>query len=551
MKESKDWIEQSVVQRNTLFSNSLLIETEDKKREEELLEKKPVFIKDKSGIKERWLILDGWEGFYQFEEKDGEIIKKQIKDGDVQKFGIRPVLPIVSKELEEGKTIVVITNVFKTDDFLNSALRSWSTSNELRQKDSTIIVFADDRCVYPPEVWTHMKIIKPPRSTWEEREKTLQFLQKEIKLKEQLKDKELVEAIRLTAGMNLDQMESASIESLITKERISLTTLAQVKTEILAKNPVVDVIQRPSFGFEAIGGYSSLKQRLIDDIVLPLKNPTMAEYFSMKPPRGLLLYGPPGCGKTLFVKSMARELNMSVIRILPENILGKYVGESEKSLRKAFDIADSLGLCIVFIDELDRLSKRQDDSSVSSHVERELFSMLLEKLGDENREWFFAGATNMIECIDPALRRTGRIDSVAPVPFPNMTARVEIFNIHINIKRKLPCKNVDIPSLAEKTYMWSGSDIEQFVIRTVNSVMKESIKQNKKLSITQDDFLEILESFNVPVKSNEEMQRKVMDKVLDYTNDKRLMDVFDESEILHVNGNGKKNNVLGSDLVKK
>lgn len=530
----KDWIENLVLQRNTLYSNGIIVETEDKRRIEEILNKKPEIIKGDE--KERWLVLDSWEGFYQIKQNNGEITKEHFKDGDVQKYGIRQVLPAVSKELSEGRTILVMTNIFKTDDFLNCALRSWSTSEELREKDSTVILFVDDRCVFPLEVWTHMKLIKPPRSTTEERLKTFQFLQKEIMSKDKkkkaniLSDTELTEAIRLAAGMNLDQLESAGIESIILKDKLSFTSLAQSKLEIMARDPVADIIQRPKFGFEAIGGYTSLKQRIIDDVVMPLKYPEYAEYFCMKPPRGMLLYGPEGTGKTLLVKSMAKELNMSIVRILPENILGKYVGESEKSLRKAFDIADNMGNCILFIDELDRFSKRQDDSSVSSHVERELFSMLLEKLGDEDREWFFAGATNMIECIDPALRRTGRIDSVAPVPYPDRNARKEIFNIHVNIKRKLPCKELDFNVLAEKTYMWSGSDIEQFIIRTANFVMRESIKEKKKLFIVQDDFLEMYETFNIPIRINEAKQLKVMNNVLDYTNDKRLMDVFSEAE---------------------
>lgn len=530
----KDWIENLVLQRNTLYSNGIIVETEDKRRIEEILNKKPEIIKGDE--KERWLVLDSWEGFYQIKQNNSEITKEHFKDGDVQKYGIRQVLPAVSKELSEGRTILVMTNIFKTDDFLNCALRSWSTSEELREKDSTVILFVDDRCVFPPEVWTHMKLIKPPRSTTEERLKTFQFLQKEIMSKDKkkkaniLSDTELTEAIRLAAGMNLDQLESAGIESIILKDKLSFTSLAQSKLEIMARDPVADIIQRPKFGFEAIGGYTSLKQRIIDDVVMPLKYPEYAEYFCMKPPRGMLLYGPEGTGKTLLVKSMAKELNMSIVRILPENILGKYVGESEKSLRKAFDIADNMGNCILFIDELDRFSKRQDDSSVSSHVERELFSMLLEKLGDEDREWFFAGATNMIECIDPALRRTGRIDSVAPVPYPDRNARKEIFNIHVNIKRKLPCKELNFDVLAEKTYMWSGSDIEQFIIRTANFVMRESIKEKKKLFIVQDDFLEMYETFNIPIRINEAKQLKVMNNVLDYTNDKRLMDVFSEAE---------------------
>jgi len=531
----RNWIEDVSLQRKTLYSNGILIESDDCRRILELIEKMPAIAKIKKG-EENWFIADGWEGFCKLEKEDGKIVKTKIKGGDVQQYGLRQALPAITNQLNKDNTVVVITNIFKTDDLINNALRGWSTSEALREIDSTVIVFVDDRCVFPPEVWTHMKIVKPPRSTWKERKDSLLLQQRELKPKTKLVEKEIEDAVRLTSGMNLDQLEASTIESIILKNKISLGILSKSKVSILAKDPVIDIIEQPKFGFEAVGGYDFLKQRIIDDVVLPLKHPEFARRYDMQPPRGMLLYGPPGTGKTLLIKSMGKELNMSILRILPENVLGKYVGESEKSLRKAFDIADAMAPCIVFIDELDRFSKRTDDTSTASHVERELFSMLLEKLGDENRKWFFAGATNMIDRIDPALRRTGRIDSVAPVPYPDEKARREIFKVHTLIKRKLPlADDIDYAELGRLTYMWSGSDIEQFVIRTARHVMKQDIKDVKrKLKISHSDFLEILDTFNINVEFNSQIQTQVKEKVLSYTNDRRLMDVFDQAEKVEV-----------------
>lgn len=553
-KPVRDWIEDLGIQRKTLFSNGILVETDDSRRVSELIEKKPAIARIKTG-EERWFILDGWEGFSEYKKTDkGNIEKVGVKGGNVQQFGFRQVLPNVSKELYKPNTVLLITNVFKTDDIFNNALRGWSTSDELREIDSTVIVFADDRSIFPTAVWSHMKIVKPPKSTWGERKKIISMQEKVLKPGNKLNGKGLEDAVRLTAGMNLDQLEAAAIESIILKDGISLNVVSDSKINILAKDPVVDIIQRPKFGFEAVGGYDSLKQRIIDDVVLPLKNPEMAVRYNMKPPRGLLLYGPPGTGKTLLVKSMAKELNMSILRIMPENILGKYVGESEKSLRRAFDIADAMKPVIVFIDELDRFSKRGEGDTTSSHVERELFSMLLEKLGDENREWFFAAATNMIECIDPALRRTGRIDSVAPVPFPDEQARAEIFSIHINVKRKLPLKDdIDPGVIAKHTYMWSGSDIEQLVIRTASHVMKEDIKDVKReLCIGMDDFLTMIDTFNISVEDNTSLQNQVKEQAIRFTNDTRLMDIFEHAEKTKTTGRtGKASELLKAKRDKK
>jgi ATP-dependent 26S proteasome regulatory subunit len=537
-KVERNWINEVANQRKTLFSNLIIIETEDRKRIDELLKVKPV-LANYENRKERWLVLDSWEGLYKHTGTGDENIscKKIECGGDIREYGLRVAIKKVQKELETEDTVLVITNVFKTDDVLNNAIRGWSMSNQLTINSCTVFIFVDDKNVFPQEVWSHTRIVKPPRSTWKERERLIVFTQNQMK-KHIAKDKYLDvknvdNVVRLTAGLNLDQTESSLIESIILKRHLDLSIISELKTKMLASDPVVSIMQRSPFGFEAIGGYNNLKQRLIDEIVLPLKHPDMVKYYDLKPPRGVILFGPPGTGKTVLIKSISRELNMSIIMLRPENVLGKYVGESEKNFKKAFEIADSLCPCILFIDELDRLSKRDAGSNVSSHVERELFSMLLEKLGDENREWFFAAATNMIESIDPALRRTGRVDSVIPVPFPDAKAREEIFKIHTTVKRKLPLKDdINLEEIAVETVMWSGSDIEQMVIRAANMVMKEDLKNPKvRLKIGMEDFIKSIHTFNINVEQNTILQNEMLKQAERYTNDTRMMDVFDHAEV--------------------
>ena len=536
--EEYDWIYEAHIQRRTLYANAILVETDDTKRIEELLDRIPAMAKSKKS-EERWYVLDAWEGLSEItKNKKDQSVRLPIEGLDVQSYGVSQILPEVSKILYEGNVVLVITNIFKSDPKLDAAIRGWATSDVLRDSNSTIMVFADDRSMFPSEVWSHMKIIKPPKSTWNERCDMIQHHDSTLTPEIMLTEDQVSDAVRLTSGMNLDQLEASLIESVITTGRISLDILAKVKTEILASNPVVEIIQQPKFGFEAVGGYNTLKERIMDSIVLPMKNPEISDRFDIQPPRGILLFGAPGVGKTLLVKSMAKELNMSILRILPENIKGKYVGESEKSLRKVFDIADAMSPVIVLIDEFDRLGKRDAGPQTSSNVDKELFSMLLEKLGDENRQWFFAAATNLIEAIDPAMRRTGRIDSVVPVPYPDEEARAEIIKIHTTIKRKLPIESgIDFKKIAKKTYMWSGSDIEQLAVRTAQFVMKEAIKNDdKKRIITMEDFEKILDTFNIDIEDNKKVQRKIESQALKYTNDKRLKDVFEHAETTHPKG---------------
>jgi SpoVK/Ycf46/Vps4 family AAA+-type ATPase len=210
------------------------------------------------------------------------------------------------------------------------------------------------------------------------------------------------------------------------------------------------------------------------------------------------------------------------------------VGESEKAFRRVFKYLDAMAPCIFFVDEIDRYGKRSTsggsgDDSGGAQVNRQIFSMLLEKLGDEDREWFFVANTNLVETIDPAMRRTGRIDSVVPVPFPDESARVEILKIHTLMKRKLKIDDdIDWKELAKNTNYWSGSDLETLVVRTSTMKMEEAIKKGRKDLINQEDFLKALKTFNVDIADNKKKQQETERQALRFTNDERLKNIFKE-----------------------
>jgi SpoVK/Ycf46/Vps4 family AAA+-type ATPase len=684
------WIEELSIERSTQYSNGIIVQTDDCKRISEFFivmkkqHPKPIVMRIKNKqtgiwIRENYYILDGWEGLCQFKKNNGSWSLVNI--ADAKKYGgeFRPLLTAVGKELEKGNAVVVIQNMLTSDKFINNALRSWSTSDILRNKNSTVIVFTEDMNMFPENVWSKMKIIDVPKSETEERREIISSQQMAMGLPQSvlLKDEELKSAVRVTAGMNLDQVDASVVESLIRHNRIKIGSLANSKNEMLGKNPGLDIIQRPDFGFEAIGGYDTLKERIRSDVILPLQHPDVAKKYDMSPPRGMILFGPPGCfvegtfvtmadgslkrieyfgkyhlqeinekikttsemgkddavqfhiydncpcyeiitesgrkvecsynqqfwtideewkqadqlnvgekirtisgyekiksvkktgnrtvydittktqefiangikvhntGKTVMTKAMSRELNMSVLVLRPENFMSKYVGESEKGLKNVFKIADSMAPCILFLDEVDRLSKRASagGSDGGAQVHREIFSMMLEKLGDERRKWFFVGCTNRLEDIDEAMRRTGRIDTLAPVPYPDEKAKERIFQIHSTVKRKLPlAEKINFKELASNryTYMWSGSDIEELVRRTAKEVMKQSITDGKVRNIKMDDFYKMIDTFNVDSTANETLQENIKEQAKKLTNDKRLMDVFDEAQVVDEGGRGEK-----------
>lgn len=547
-----NWIKECSIERQTMFSNGIIVQTDDCKRiknfidhmkeiyPEGLLMKimsNPEPPKKPQHLPERLLILDGWEGLTEYKY---DTMSKKFADSpdvlmDAMKYGgdLRQLLPIASKQLETERTIILVKNIFEPDKAFNRALRSWITSEKIRSVDSSVVVFVEDSNIFPESIWSKMKTIEVPKSLPEEREHLIKKseISTYVPMNKRLKDAELKGAVRLLAGLDMDQNEAAIAEAIIRDYYIDLDRLASIKTNILGKDPALDIIQRPKYGFEAIGGYDALKQRLINDIVLPLKNPKYAEEFDMPSPRGVILFGPPGTGKTVLSKAMSKEVNMSMLVMRPENLLSKYVGESEKAVKRVFRIADNMAPVLLFMDEMDRLSKRASTagSDGGAQVHREIFSMFLEKLGDENRKWFFIGCTNRIQDIDEAMRRTGRIDSIAPVPYPDEKAREKIFFIHACVKRHMPlADDIDFKVLADNqyTYMWSGSDIEQLVIRTARYVMNNSIKEGKTLPISMNDFQTILGTFNVDREGNQRLQEEMQSQAKQLTNDTRLMDVF-------------------------
>jgi len=527
-----DWIKELKLQRQTLFSPLLIVETDDERRYRALLQQRPQFIKVNGG--EDWFTLENWKGFKEaiINEKK-QVDYKPLQDAKQMGGDISMLLSQVSDKLLEKPSVLIVKNILKTNDMINNVLYSWATDMEIMYKGSTIVMFLEDRDILPQSVWSRTKIVTPPKSTEEERQEDLKNAIESGAI--EVNQKAMPSAIRLLAGLNLDQIDALITEmSIRNRGKIDLDVLARLKTAIIAQDPVIDVLNPPKFGFEAVGGYNALKQRIINDVVMPIKYPEYAKEYNIGEPRGLLLFGPPGTGKTLLAKALQKELNMTMITMQPDKIYSKWVGESEKAFRRVFKYLDAMQPCIFFCDEIDRYGKRSTgpssgDDSGGAQVNRQIFSMLLEKLGDEDRKWFFIANTNLVETIDPAMIRTGRIDSVVPVPFPDEDARAEILKIHAMLRRKLKlADDVTWKELASKTNYWSGSDLEALVVRTATMKMDKSIKKGTKEKVCQADFEEALKTFNVDTKANQRKQEDTERQAIHFTNDTRLRDIFKE-----------------------
>ena len=217
------------------------------------------------------------------------------------------------------------------------------------------------------------------------------------------------------------------------------------------------LIEIPSTKWGDIGGLEKVRQELIEAVEWPLRNPTAFKRLGVRPPKGILLYGAPGTGKTLLAKAVASESEANFISVKGPELLSKWVGESEKAVREIFKKARQAAPSIIFFDEVDSLAPRRGmgDTNVSERVVNQLLTEVdgLEEMNDV----VVIAATNRPDILDPALLRPGRFDRIILTPAPNEKGRLEIFKVHT---KDMPLKGVDLDVLAKETEGYVGADIE-------------------------------------------------------------------------------------------
>jgi transitional endoplasmic reticulum ATPase len=218
-------------------------------------------------------------------------------------------------------------------------------------------------------------------------------------------------------------------------------------------------VEVPNVGWNDVGGLDEVKRRLIEAVEWPLKFAEVFAQAAVKPPKGILLCGAPGCGKTLLAKAVASQTQVNFISIKGPALLSKYVGESERGVREVFRKAKQAAPCIVFFDELDALVPARGVGGGDSHVtERVLGQFLAEMDGVEELNGVLVlGATNRPDMLDPALLRPGRFDVQLAIPFPDLTGRQEIFQI--GLRNKPLADGIRIDDLAAQTEGFTGAEI--------------------------------------------------------------------------------------------
>ncbi len=234
------------------------------------------------------------------------------------------------------------------------------------------------------------------------------------------------------------------------------------------------MVQTPQQSWKDVGGLEKAKQALVEAVEWPLKRPEEFDKIGIHPPKGVFLYGPPGCGKTLLVKALAHESEANFISVKGPEILSKWVGESEKAIREIFRKARQVSPTIVFFDEIDAIAGRRGVEEGTRVGERVTDMLLTEMDGlEEKGDVVVIAASNRPDIIDPALLRPGRLDRLILVPAPDIDARKKILEVHT---REMPLKDVDLDYLASITDSFSGADLEGLVREAGMNALREGTK---------------------------------------------------------------------------
>ena len=248
-------------------------------------------------------------------------------------------------------------------------------------------------------------------------------------------------------------------------------------------------IEIPTTRWDEVGGLERVKQSLQESVELPFRNPGVYRHIGIEPPRGILLFGPPGVGKTLLAKAAATESQANFISVKGPEIMSKWVGESEKAIRVIFKKARQASPAIVFIDEIDSIAPRRGLQTSSGVTERIVNQLLTSIDGLESLERVLVlAATNRPDILDEALLRTGRFDRLLYVEPPNYEGRLEILKVHT---RRMPLEDVLLPELAQRTEGYVGSDMAALCREAGLVAIRENIKATKVTMAHFDEALKL------------------------------------------------------------
>lgn len=281
------------------------------------------------------------------------------------------------------------------------------------------------------------------------------------------------------------------IERQSTKRKI----LSQQQSD---NTPVSSAIKKKGEGFAAVAGMEELKQQMREEVIEPLHNPEEYHRYGVTIPNGMLLYGPPGCGKTFFAKHFAEEVGFNFMCITPATLKSRYVNATQENIAKMFKEAEENAPTVIFIDEMNELVPNRDDGNVHEMSKSAVNEMLAQMDRTGEKGIFIIGATNYPNMIDPAILRAGRLDKKYYIGVPDTKARMALFKLYLE-KRPFDF-GLDYQQLADMTQGYVSADIQLIV----NDASRNALRQHSKITM---GLLKAAITNTTPSLSNNELRK--------------------------------------------
>ena len=257
-------------------------------------------------------------------------------------------------------------------------------------------------------------------------------------------------------------------------------------------------IKKRGEGFSAVAGMEELKQQMREEVIEPLHNPEEYHRYGVTIPNGMLLYGPPGCGKTFFAKHFAEEVGFNFMCITPATLKSRYVNATQENIAKMFKEAEENAPTVIFIDEMNELVPNRDDGNVHEMSRSAVNEMLAQMDRTGEKGIFIIGATNYPNMIDPAILRAGRLDKKYYIGVPDIEARMALFRLYLN-KRPYDF-GLDYHQLADMTQGYVSADIQLIV----NDASRNALRQHSKITM---ELLKVAITNTAPSLSNNELRK--------------------------------------------
>lgn len=260
-----------------------------------------------------------------------------------------------------------------------------------------------------------------------------------------------------------------------------------VHAEVAGAMPTIEDIEKPTVRLADVGGMEAVKERLELTFLGPMRNPQLAKAFGASMSGGLLLYGPPGCGKTFIARAVAGELGARFYPVGIADVLDMWTGRSERNLAEIFAAARRNAPCVLFFDEIDALGQKRSNLQYSAAMRNTVNLLLseLDSLGGDNDGVFVLAATNHPWDVDTALRRPGRFDRMLLVLPPDLAARAAILRYHL---RDRPASDVDVERIAKLTEHYSGADLAHIVATAAERALAVSMRSGRLVPLSTADI---------------------------------------------------------------